>query len=654
MDSSLLLSNLSRLPLSLRKQADDALNGSHHAFHALAQSIDKIIDTSRRLIIPVFYVTLDPARIGALDQLESLDPGELMRRFLRAFQSLRTISVLFNRGAIPPEAFVHLWPSVWQCIEFWTRQAYALFMEVFVAFLQDLNQDERRVVSETPGTIFLIGTAWSYLVRAEHSDAFNPISVILSSYTIGPEPAGAAFIDALVAGAGGTWTDLSSTISLMGVMSFLRKHAATRNSPLEFHNALLKQGIIPALITISLALSKSPRSPASDFVQPMAFSVLITLVFTSCIHYNRIVTALREGFLLALFSTVRTCELEVQYPQRRLDSLATVRDLDPALHFRTPIVLDDWRRFVTLVEERLQVAREWKAGSLTKFNACDDLNCGQIRKKDQFKRCSRCRNSFYCSRKCQKADYREGGHRGDCSVTDELRKDANSDRDAKSPSFLRALLNYDYAHRQEQIALMLLAEMHAHPEENVYTVCNYECGLSHGCSGGRILVHMVEFRRGDETNYLVIPLRTTGELSRGLRRIVDRMPPSTDGGPIDLEPYHAEVRRLIASENTGGAKSYDRVCSDPTVFGEMLSLAAVTKWKIHKHTAGEFHWQAIMGDIFLSARRVGTGSASGQTTGSPSSTTYEEAMAREKITLGLAVIDEKDERTGVAANWPFE
>ena len=41
---------------------------------------------------------------------------------------------------------------------------------------------------------------------------------------------------------------------------------------------------------------------------------------------------------------------------------------------RTPIVLDDWRRFVTLVAERLQVAREWKAGSLTKSNACDDLN----------------------------------------------------------------------------------------------------------------------------------------------------------------------------------------------------------------------------------------------------------------------------------------
>src|ERR1700761_8089991 len=58
------------------------------------------------------------------------------------------------------------------------------------------------------------------------------------------------------------------------------------------------------------------------------------------------------------------------------------------------------------------------------------------------------------------------------------------------------------------------------------------------------------------------------------------------------------------SYNTDGAKSYDRVCSDPAVFGEMLGLAAVTKWKIPKHTAGEFHWQAIIGDIFLSARCV--------------------------------------------------
>ncbi|KAJ7200035.1 hypothetical protein GGX14DRAFT_401040 [Mycena pura] len=73
-------------------------------------------------------------------------------------------------------------------------------------------------------------------------------------------------------------------------------------------------------------------------------------------------------------------------------------------------------------------------------------------------------------------------------------------------------------------------------------------GTRAGHSDGRKRVHMVEIRRGEETNCLVIPLHTSGELFRGLRQIVERMPPSTDERPIDLKPYCAEVQRLFASE----------------------------------------------------------------------------------------------------------
>ncbi|KAJ7192527.1 hypothetical protein GGX14DRAFT_406325 [Mycena pura] len=52
---------------------------------------------------------------------------------------------------------------------------------------------------------------------------------------------------------------------------------------------------------------------------------------------------------------------------------ASVMDLDPVLYFRIPVLLEDWRRFIAIVEERLQVARQWETGSSTKFRACDNL-----------------------------------------------------------------------------------------------------------------------------------------------------------------------------------------------------------------------------------------------------------------------------------------
>ncbi|KAJ7200036.1 hypothetical protein GGX14DRAFT_661078 [Mycena pura] len=492
MHPSLQLSNLSKLPPFPKKRADDALNGSHDAFHDLAQRIEKMIKTIRRLIIPVFYATLDPAHIGA--------------HCTSAFRSLRTISIPLHHGDIPLAAFVDLWPRVWQCIEFLhavlghypfidATDTFALFMKVFTFFWGAANEDDTRAISEseTPGTLVLIGTAWSYLVRTENSEALRTISLIFHRHTAGVQPAYVAFNDGL--SSPGTSSTLSRTasrrdsptpddggISLLGVMHFL-------------YNPF-KQGIIPALITIYLALSKSPSlsSAASDFVQPMALYIDIyaflslqadhggpTRRLLSCtvlryppsyeLHQPQLCFRLNAHLPACTVIFTLLCELET--------SFAEVKDLDPALHFRTSALLDAWRGFVKLLEERLQVARERKNRSLTKFRACDNLQCGQIRNKDQLKRCRSCLTTYYCSRICQKADYRDGGHRGNCWELQRHRKDTVSDHGAKN-LFFRTLLNHDYVHQQEKIALMLLAEMHTHPQEDLYTVFNYKHGLCQG------------------------------------------------------------------------------------------------------------------------------------------------------------------------------
>ncbi len=44
------------------------------------------------------------------------------------------------------------------------------------------------------------------------------------------------------------------------------------------------------------------------------------------------------------------------------------------------------------------------------------LKCKKDNIDGTFLKCAGCRRALYCSRECQKVDWKEGGHRGDCQT----------------------------------------------------------------------------------------------------------------------------------------------------------------------------------------------------------------------------------------------
>jgi hypothetical protein len=103
--------------------------------------------------------------------------------------------------------------------------------------------------------------------------------------------------------------------------------------------------------------------------------------------------------------------------------------------FRNCTIYKEWEDFVIMAEDRLEFMDEFNSPEFVSFKACDNiavrltlvdlpniklthpssiLQCGEIDERKYFSRCSRCNAAYYCDDECQKADWRQGGHRGVC------------------------------------------------------------------------------------------------------------------------------------------------------------------------------------------------------------------------------------------------
>ncbi|KAJ7218347.1 hypothetical protein GGX14DRAFT_436849, partial [Mycena pura] len=617
MHPSLRATNLLKLPESLRKRADAAVRGSLADTLFLTNAIDRLPENTSRLLIPVFYAVLDTGDIAQLLQFESSDVGSVTNRILRVLPVFEAFHALVSANVVFTESIFDLWPRIWawaDCIDSLRdhlpftspfSHVYSAIAGLFVALLRRNTTSSaiKALVSRTSGVHVLLARAWAYLLRAkENFHGLCQISEFLR-LTLHHSHDITSFLEELALGAGGSRTDLAAlivshlhhvcprpdspitndTLKMLPGAITLTSHATTS---VQLRRALWEQGIVPALTIISSAMSLSALAIATSL--PGAVLRVLTGNFLFQPAQRRIVEALRAGLLPALFFFAFKSEdelikadvlqmLEKDLPsatcfftvlaQLRL-SLDDVRDLDPATHFGRWDYVDHWRRFVELVEHRLKVVEIYKTGRLTALRACDSLQCGEIRDKRQLKRCNGCRTAYYCSPSCQKNDWRNG-HRTSCRKL-RARYDADvinfSDKDR---SFLRALLNCDYAACRENITLRVLSSMCTYSSQIPLVVFDYsrgQCEISvdrvktaeenylpmetqrvrQGC--GRNALHFMRIYK--EIAMRVMPLRSgSARLYEGLRQIVDEMPPeSADGPPVDMEKYRAVVRRLLESE----------------------------------------------------------------------------------------------------------
>nr|GAT49457.1 predicted protein [Mycena chlorophos] len=131
---------------------------------------------------------------------------------------------------------------------------------------------------------------------------------------------------------------------------------------------------------------------------------------------------------------------------------------------------DDWRSMLRLAHERIGVLRKYvQDGTLTKWRACDNPKCWKICGKTEIKRCGGCFSRYYCSRACQKADYRPW-HRTACP---RFRKEhlfvskAFTDVDRR---FFRALLTHDFEAHQLDISVAIVSFLRVQVGQNTLEV----------------------------------------------------------------------------------------------------------------------------------------------------------------------------------------
>ncbi|KAJ6577720.1 hypothetical protein B0H19DRAFT_1253031 [Mycena capillaripes] len=190
---------------------------------------------------------------------------------------------------------------------------------------------------------------------------------------------------------------------------------------------------------------------------------------------------------------IRSVEVEFTQDLLRLLSLSTVyfsvlsqietgikdaEDLlaDPA--FAESEVFSTWTALRTLAEERISLAKSWQLSGRGTRRACDNMECGHIGLKVEFRCCGHCKAVYYCSAICQRVDWKRGDHRSSCSSLRAFGLRNHDPLGSMDLSFMCALLHHDYQINKAEVIREQVAFLREHPSEAPYmfTVFDYSPG----------------------------------------------------------------------------------------------------------------------------------------------------------------------------------
>ncbi|KAJ7932046.1 hypothetical protein B0H13DRAFT_1857462 [Mycena leptocephala] len=502
-----------------------------------------------------FYANLDPTRIPTALDDESSDE-DLPAAMVAAYISL---TALKDTERVPTSVLPHLWPRAWEWMQFLYTHYYHLQrydsslgdtrLDLFFLVMRfRMDPDTAKLVDSTAGVHTVVGMAWRIIVERAHrgDDCGMPtLCAILRGYGTADDPAiNARHMDELIDGAGGSVDDLASLVvryvnlsvartdrtllALESVLSFLIEG--------RFHDplwapAFVSAGILKVLINaqrrhwtikaLKTGLLRAIISCDSALLHLPSAQWLLTTYLPSCtVHYN----VLHQMHI-------------------------SLSELGP---HTTPTV--NWIRFVHLVEERTIFLGSFSAENRTSSKACDNIECGVIQERTNFRR---------CSRSCQRADWRSG-HRNVCqesyvgfsvalysehsTCTDHWRTLGGH----REREFLCALLHDDYLYHRHDILRRQAEFMINHPDDPFYTWFDYTSGqlvvdvvylvgavgpyrveddwytvdqlVRATRSNGRVNLHRVFIRDAGALVPMWIPLRSkSGRLYEGLRDLATNL-----------------------------------------------------------------------------------------------------------------------------------
>ncbi|KAJ7155225.1 hypothetical protein C8R46DRAFT_437834 [Mycena filopes] len=428
-----------------------------------------------RKCLPIFYLCLDPAGIPTEDDLTA-------DTVTGALEALTVLHQITDWKKIVP--WPELWPRIWAWLVFFHTYheslppAFALLDRFFV-FLRFIAVEEIwPMLGSTTGFGMLFVDAWVFHLDGK-AGAYPPLHFYKFSLALhqlrGMTPT--TFTE-IVEGANG----LNGLASL--VVRSIRHFLPTQPLPLlpsaslffghivdflgaclelteakPLFSALVAAGAAKSLTSAACLITNSPALQESRSNLNVCFRVLQYLLATP----HAIRKSLAAGLLGALIRTAAT-PLPPASTGSNWDVLVLIARMLPAFTVYSTVLTelerqlhaleetaelkesdfyDDWKSFVALARERITFMNELNSSKVRPLKACDNLECGVIRERANFRCCSWCKRVYYCSRDCQRKDWNNGAHRKSC--TSHQPSWADTELSPRNYAFICALLQRDLA-----------------------------------------------------------------------------------------------------------------------------------------------------------------------------------------------------------------
>ncbi|KAJ7144491.1 hypothetical protein C8R44DRAFT_725420 [Mycena epipterygia] len=513
---ALKLENLGNLPISLRRLAIPAYHGSLENLRRVVTSLTDGSTPQRSQLLPVLYANLDLTAISgpALD-LESAPTSD---NILRAITSLDGLAAF---PEFPDGVLVEFWPRSWQWIQFVYHHRTSLpcarsekqILANLLLFLRQIFENTGNsfaLIHEVPGVRALVARAWALYLGDAHRVDYDPAFTALCMFirfarSTDDSPNPVDELEEFTDGAGGTSALASliirhltffshggeSTVPLLhSAISFLLEYG-DQDSP--FHRELLAQGILNSVVKALAAVQGATFRKMGNLVACCV--VLLGCFLNTFPIYPWIKQAVGAGLIRVFIrcsmrtdaasdseSFIRFVEFlsasTVYRPVLRKlqESVEEARDLLNSGAFPQSVVFDAWREFVELLESRLMLMEKLDRAKESCRKACDNMECGAIRKKTEFRCCSACQSTYYCSEECQRRDWAEGDHREECKRIQCNRFRNAWELGARNKSYIRALLSHDYLARKHEVVSKKRAFMLENPGQEFYVLFDYTAG----------------------------------------------------------------------------------------------------------------------------------------------------------------------------------
>ncbi|KAJ7148644.1 hypothetical protein C8R43DRAFT_513145 [Mycena crocata] len=612
MHDSLQLRHIRRIKDQSMRLAEAVAERKLKSIFSLFLIFTQIPSSKNVLFLPALFVNLDKNLVpnpSVLDEtVESGARSSAVDDIEGAMHSLTSLTFLMLSNRVPAEAAPDLWPHVWAWLNFFhtywdalpiiknpPQQTMAAFTHCSI--LLDLSRDAQtaKIIRSTPGVRRLLAIAWKTMVQKEA--LFMQSLGILTTVTalLVDNSDNEDVFEEIVEGVGGSIYDLASIVA----QQYGRVCALPRSSKTEAlltlsgalfmfgHGAkarldtlLQSMGVVQQVVTMMRIFLDTSGRP-NDIIYPSMIYVLVILKEPP--GYPNIALALKAGLLqvivkiatsrfvrgedslvpgqddkneLPMFKMIR--ELLTEVLPRSSVHYAVVAQLKTALpeavklastwKFRKSQFAQEWRTFVKLASQRIQVYDIWVEGGPS-FKACDNLTCGKIEERSTFHCCALCRSRNYCSKDCQSADWNVE-HKDVCQDLQSARLHTRETLTARGRSFLRTLLTWDYLIHQAGICFEHITRR---PDENFFIVFAYVRADGVGMefastsddkfreekwapalrrevaravrSGGRMEVHLVYIFEGDDCYPLIFPMRTpTSALHEAVQNALQQVP----------------------------------------------------------------------------------------------------------------------------------